>query len=79
MTRTAYDFCLWYIITIFFLLVKDPYNVSGQNGLVLNGLSKEQTCLLQRFGPCFANSEKQQNSVFTDTIGFFIAKFYKQL
>ena len=26
----------------------------------MNGLSKEQTCLLQRFGPCFANSEKQK-------------------
>lgn len=47
----------------------------GGTGLPVDGLSKDQLSMLQRFQPDFKSVDRLRSDV--DTIGFFIAKFVK--
>jgi hypothetical protein len=61
---------------------KGSLKVSMSDGLPCEGLNSNQLQKLQRFIPNFIDKThffNETSSVFSDTNGFFIAKFYKNL
>ena len=61
---------------------KGPFKVSMSHGLPCEGLDSNDLQKLQRFSPNFIDKTpfyNETSSVFSDTNGFFIAKFYKNL
>lgn len=59
------------------LVDQQPY-YSASRGLPCAGLSDKQRNLLQRFMPDVTSIQSVVQSAYTDTNGFFIAKFLKQ-